>query len=97
MHQNVRHALNLAQGNILRIDDGTGMLVAVSEGEVWLTEEGNPRDIVLGPGESFELKRPGVCLLYAIEPARLTLSAPRSRELPEPQAVFRLVPTMQMA
>jgi hypothetical protein len=97
MHQTVRHALTLAQGNILRVDDGAGMLVAVSEGEVWITEEGNPRDIVLGPGESFSLKRPGVCLLYAIEPARLTLSAPRIRERPEPQAVFRLVPTLEMA
>jgi hypothetical protein len=97
MNQNVRHALDLAQGNILRIDDGKGILVAVTEGEVWLTEEGEARDIVLKPGESFCLARRGVSLVYALQPARLTLSAPRSRELPEPQAVFRLVPAMQMA
>jgi hypothetical protein len=93
MHQTVRHALHLGQGNLLRIEDGTGLLVSVTEGEVWLTEEGDHRDVVLRSGESFRLQHRGLSLLYALEPAALTLSAPRSREYPEPAAVFSLVPS----
>jgi hypothetical protein len=93
MHQIVRHALHLGQGNLLRIEDGGGLLVSVTQGQVWLTEEGDSRDIVLESGQSFRLQHRGLSLVYALEPAGLTLSAPRSREYPEPVAVFSLVPS----
>jgi hypothetical protein len=93
MHQIVRHALHLGQGNLLRIEDGGGLLVSVTQGQVWLTEEGDSRDVVLESGQSFRLQHRGLSLVYALEPAGLTLSAPRSREYPEPMAVFSLVPS----
>ena len=52
-----------------------------------------PKDIVLESGQSFRLQHRGLSLVYALEPAGLTLSAPRSREYPEPVAVFSLVPS----
>lgn len=97
MNDTIRHALWLAEGNLLRIEDGKGLLVSVRAGEVWLTEEGEMRDIVLGRGDSFRLQREGVSLIYAFEPSDLALSAPRSREQPETPAVFNLVPTMRSA
>lgn len=97
MNEAIRHALRLPQGNLLRIDEGKGLLVSVTRGEVWLTEEGELRDIVLRGGDSFRLERDGRSLIYAFEPAELALSAPRSREYPEPPAVFSLVPAARPA
>lgn len=97
MQDTVRHALHLAQGNLLRIEDGRGVLVAVADGEIWLTEENDLRDIVLGRGESFRLEQHGLALLYALRPTSMTLAAPRSREHAEPAATFRLVSAMQAA
>ncbi len=93
----VRHALDLARGHLLRIDDGKGLLVGVTQGSVWLTEEGEVRDIVLANGDAYRLLRPGISLIYALEPAALTLSAPHSREQPEPSAVFSLVSAARLS
>jgi nitroreductase len=97
MQDTIRHALDLAQGNLLRIEEGPGVLVTVTDGEVWLTEEREARDIVLRKGESFRLQQRGLALVYALQPSHMTLAAPRSRERAEPTATFRLVPAMQAA
>jgi hypothetical protein len=97
MNDILRHALHLPEGNLLRIDDGAGLLVYVRDGEIWLTQEGVPADTVLTRGQSFRLQHNGVSLLYACEPARLELSAPEPRDYPQPPALFSLVPTMRSA
>jgi hypothetical protein len=95
MIEDVRHAMTLGQGNLLRITDGRGLLVQVTRGELWITEENEHRDIVLRGGESFRLERDGVALIYALTPCELTMSAAPSREQPEPPARFGLVPSAQ--
>ena len=95
MIEDVRHAMTLGQGNLLRITDGRGLLLQVTRGELWITEENEHRDIVLRGGESFRLERDGVALIYALTPCELTMSAPRSRERPEPAARFGLIPSAQ--
>jgi hypothetical protein len=90
--ENVRHALTLGQGDMLRITDGSGLMVQVAQGQVWLTQERDHRDIVLGPGDSFWLERTGLALIYALEPAALSVSAPRERERVEPRGTFGVVP-----
>jgi hypothetical protein len=95
MIEDVRHAMTLGQGNLLRITDGRGLLVQVTRGELWITEENEHRDIVLRGGESFRLERDGVALIYALTPCELTMSAARSRAHPEPAARSGLVPSAQ--
>jgi hypothetical protein len=95
MIEDVRHAMTLGQGNLLRITDGRGLLVQVTRGELWITEEKEHRDIVLRGGESFRLERDGVALIYALTPCELTMSPARSREHPEPAARSGLVPSAQ--
>jgi hypothetical protein len=90
--ENVRHALTLGQGDMLRITDGRGLLVQVAQGKVWLTQERDYRDIVLGAGESFRLERAGLSLVYALEAAALSVAAPRERERAEPAGTFGVVP-----
>ena len=40
----VQAHLDLVRGNMVRIEDGRGLMVRVVSGEVWITEEGDPRD-----------------------------------------------------
>lgn len=39
-------------------------------GTIWITQEGDPRDIFLAAGERFTLDRPGLALISAEEGAR---------------------------
>jgi hypothetical protein len=83
-------ALTLGQGDMLRITDSRGLLVQVTQGTIWLTEERNHRDILLGPDQSYRLERMGLALVCALEPVTLSLFAPHQRARPLVQ--FGLVP-----
>ena len=58
---------------LLRISDGQGSGVAVLDGVVWVTQDGDPRDVFLGPGESFAFDRPGLTIVQALAPTRLLM------------------------
>jgi Protein of unknown function (DUF2917) len=69
-------AVVLAQGALQSIEDGCGSSVQCLEGALWLTQQGDTRDIVLEAGESFVLDRPGTAALQALGgPARLSIGA----------------------
>jgi hypothetical protein len=59
-------AVKLAPNQTLRVIDGAGRTVCALDGAVWLTEENDPRDIVLEPGSCYRLRRAGVALLNAL-------------------------------
>jgi hypothetical protein len=67
---------SLQQGESLRIHGGVGETVIVFGGEVWLTQDGDLRDIFLGAGESFTLDVSAPALLHAVKPAQLMLAGP---------------------
>lgn len=60
---------------MLGIDDGRGMRLQVAAGKVWLTQHGDRRDVVLGPGERFVIERAGRTLVQALDEAQLSLDA----------------------
>jgi hypothetical protein len=67
MHIELRAgAVKLAPNQTLRVIDGAGKTVCALGGAVWLTEENDPRDIVLEPGACYRLKRAGVALLNSL-------------------------------
>lgn len=70
-----REQLFVPRGAILRIEDGRGMLVKVNLGAVWLTQEGDFRDIFREANQSFGLDRDGAALVYACRHTLVTLSA----------------------
>jgi Protein of unknown function (DUF2917) len=73
----VHGSLGMTRGSVLRIEDGQDMVVYVWEGGVWLTQEGDPRDRYLGPGDCFKLDRDGFALAQALERTTLSLTAPQ--------------------
>ena len=45
---------------------GKGKTVRVLEGDVWITQQDDRRDITLSPGDTFTLDRQGLTLLVAV-------------------------------
>jgi len=66
----------LATRSMHRIENGRGTEVLCLEGAVWITQEGDPRDIILSPGQSFVLDRRGVAVVYALKEAAITVGTP---------------------
>ena len=65
--------LELKTGNVklgpnqtLRVVDGEGTTVCAVEGAVWITEENQPRDIVLQPGACYRLRERGVAIVNSL-------------------------------
>ena len=65
--------LELKAGNVklgpnqtLRVVDGEGTTVCAVEGAVWITEENQPKDIVLQPGACYRLKQRGIAIVNSL-------------------------------
>jgi 4-oxalocrotonate tautomerase len=76
--------LGLAQANfaleartLMSLTDAAGAEVAVLKGQVWLTTDGDLRDIFLAPGEVHAIERGGLTLINAVEPSVLHVQPPR--------------------
>ncbi len=69
-------ALPLLRNEQLRIVDGRDLLIHVWQGSLWITQEGDTRDVVLEAGQSFRLDRNGVALVKAWEETVLALTSP---------------------
>lgn len=67
--------LELARHGHVGVIDGRGALVSCLRGAVWLTQDGDPRDIVLTSGQSFTLDRDGLAVIFATAESTLALSA----------------------
>ncbi|MGE5116121.1 MAG: DUF2917 domain-containing protein [Betaproteobacteria bacterium] len=57
----------------LSLLDRAGDRIECAAGVLWITQDRDPRDIVLTPGRSFRLDRAGRAVVYALEDARLAL------------------------
>lgn len=67
-------AVQLTDGQTMRVMDGAGTTVICKEGTVWITEEDQPRDVVLEAGACVRLKRAGLTLIQALSPAKLSIA-----------------------
>lgn len=63
----------LARHQPQRIDQPQGVLVHCLRGTLWLTQDGDPRDIVLGAGQEHRIEHDAVTYLSALQDARYLL------------------------
>jgi len=59
-------AVKLGPNQTLRLRDSAGSTVCAMEGSVWITEENQPRDVVLGPGGCYRLRHAGLAIVNAL-------------------------------
>jgi len=71
--------IHVQRGQLVALDDARGFKVRAGTGDLWITQAGDSRDIVLRAGESFVIERPGLTLVNAPEAAWLTLEPQRAR------------------
>ena len=70
----------LAAGEFLKIRDGGGQTLAVFEGLVWVTQDGDPRDAFVTRGGAFTFDRPGLAIIEAMSDAQLAVLVPAPEE-----------------
>lgn len=58
----------------MRLTGAAGRVVAAISGSVWITQDGDIRDIVLEAGQSVTLDRDGPAIISALDEARLRIS-----------------------
>jgi hypothetical protein len=59
-------AVKLGPNQTLKVVDGEGTTVCAIEGSVWITEENQPKDIVLKTGACYQLRRRGIAILNSL-------------------------------
>jgi Protein of unknown function (DUF2917) len=59
-------AVRLNPNQTLKLVDGAGSTVCALEGSVWITEENQPKDIVLERGGCYRLRQGGLALVNAL-------------------------------
>lgn len=80
-------ALNTAHA--AHVNNAAGWTVRALEGSVWITQDGDIRDVVIGAGQTFVLDRNVTALLSAFGNARVSLRLETARPQSLPQARSR--------
>lgn len=63
----------LGKGRIRRVHRALGQRVECLSGTLWVTQDGDIRDIVLGAGDTFAFDQPGDALISALDDSRFLL------------------------
>jgi hypothetical protein len=66
----------LKKNQVVKVHSGLGYSIACERGSVWVTQDGDPRDVILHAGETFTLDREGPALLQAFEPGAINIGRP---------------------
>lgn len=67
---------------IVRIPHAAGARVLCRSGSLWITQDGETQDLLLGPNEEVQLTRPGDALIYALEPSSVLIERQAERLAP---------------
>lgn len=67
--------IDLAIAQTARLRDAAGVIVCCISGEVWITQEGDAGDIILGASKQFTITKNGLVLLEALADAKLNFDA----------------------
>ena len=73
-------ALLLDRRQTIELIDAAGATATLDSGCLWITMDGDQRDIVLEPGETWTVERDGRTLLHAEAPSTVRISAAANGE-----------------
>lgn len=59
-------AVQLGPHQTLKLREAAGSTVCALRGALWITEENQPRDIVLEPGKCYRLRHRGVAIINSL-------------------------------
>ena len=65
--------LAMHRGAMLKIQDGRGVVVEVKRGMLWLTQEGDTRDVYIGAGDWLRLDSDGLTIANALKRSFVTI------------------------
>ncbi|MGT2455651.1 DUF2917 domain-containing protein [Cupriavidus basilensis] len=68
-----REPLDLAARRFVRVDGQVGQRIRCLQGIVWITQDEDPTDMILGPGQVLQVHRRGTMLMFAIVDSRLAM------------------------
>ena len=63
----------LGPDQLLELRDAQGRMLTTVIGTLWMTQDGDPRDVVIGPGDSRRIERDGVTLAQTLDGAAYVL------------------------
>ena len=69
-------SLLLDRRDTISLIDAAGAIATLEKGCLWITMDGDIRDIVLAAGQSWTVERNGRTLLHAEAPSTLRITAP---------------------
>lgn len=74
-----RAGIHLDAKRFLTLRDARGTRVLCVAGELWITQDRDTADYVLGPGDSFEIGVDGAVVVHGLHASRLLLLEPAAR------------------
>jgi hypothetical protein len=77
--------ISLPARSVHRIENARGIRVSCVRGATWVTQQSDPRDLILASGQSVVLDRRGLAVVYAFKDAVITVGA--ALQLPAPRDV----------
>ena len=91
-----RAVITLAYRGLIPLQLAAGARIECTRGRIWITEDPSPVDVVLEPGESYEIRRGGGIVVQALREADFAVrDAVASR--PAAQVTARLVKLFKIA
>jgi hypothetical protein len=69
-----QNGLCLKRNQVVTVREGIGHSIVCDSGTVWVTQDGDPRDIILHTGDAFTLDRKGAALVQAFEPGAISIT-----------------------
>lgn len=82
--------IDLSRRESLTLGRLRGCVVECRDGEVWLTADGEGRDVILGPGQQWLVEPDTPVVVTAFMPSVLRLRAPNRRGASAPAIAARL-------
>lgn len=89
--------LTLGRHQSQRVDAPQGVRVHCLHGTLWITQDGEARDIVLGPGDQYRLEHATTTYLSALDDVRYLLLRDPVAEAPRRMPFWRRAMTLRIA